>query len=298
MKSLRLASNVAVALLAAAAVAPLAQAKPGDLYVGNAGGQNVVRIKHKNGHQSVVASGHNLDRPDSGAFDRKGRLVIADYGITNEIFRINVKSGGVRSLASGLPLVGPTDTAIGPGGQIYAADPTAGTGNHGAIYKIAAGTTSLVSDGGHFSGGPLGLAVLPSGKILTSDQNAGPGGSGALLEVNPKNGHQSIVSSGHKLVDPYGMTLKNSKIAYVADSTNRSIVRIKLRSGAQRVVAKGKPLNDPTDVAMGLDGKLYAVDDSANSKIIRVDPKSGATKVFASGGKLNAAEGITVQPRH
>lgn len=151
-----------------------------------------------------------------------------------------------------------------------------------------------------FNGGPLGLAVLPSGKLLTTDQAAGLGGTGSLLRVNPDaSGAQKFVTQEDKLLGSYGMTLSpNGKVAYVADDGNDSIVRVKIATGAQRVVAQGKPLNGPTDVALGLNGKLYAVNNSsAHPKVTRIDPRTGTARVFAKDGKLASPEGITIEPR-
>ncbi|MGH2973861.1 MAG: hypothetical protein ACRDLL_03205 [Solirubrobacterales bacterium] len=301
MRALVRLTCVAASLLGIGLLCPIAEARPGDLYIGNPGNGNVVRIEHRTKHQSVVASGGDLVSPDSGAFTRKGRLVIADYnalGGTGAVFKINVKTGDVKTLASGGGFKGPTDVAIGRGG-IFADDPFAGAGGKGAIFQIAGGTATLVSQGGLFNGGPLGLAVLPSGKLLTTDQGAGTGGSGSLLKVNPDNsGVQKFVTQDRKLKDSYGMTLSpNAKVAYVADDSNNSIVRVKVATGAQRVVAKGTPLDGPTDVALGLDGKLYAVNDGGvHPKVIKINPKTGDVHVFAKDGKLASPEGITVEP--
>ncbi|MGH2965045.1 MAG: hypothetical protein ACRDMH_06660 [Solirubrobacterales bacterium] len=302
MRSVTGLTCIAAGLLSVGLLCPLAQANPGDLYIGNPGAGNVLRIGHHTKHQSVVASGGDLVSPDSGAFTRKGRLVIADYnalGGTGAVFKINVKTGDVKTLASGGAFKGPTDVAIG-GGRIFADDPFAGTGGKGAIFQIVGGSATLVSQGGLFAGGPLGLAVLPSGKLLTTDQAAGTGGTGSLLRVNPDNsGVQKFVTQDHKLKGSYGMTLSRSaKVAYVADDSNDSIVRVKIATGAQRVVADGKPLDGPTDVALGLDGKLYAVNDAgAHPKVIKINPRTGDTHVFAKDGKLSSPEGITVEPR-
>jgi streptogramin lyase len=249
----------------------------------------------------VVASGGDLFSPDSGAFTRRGRLVIADYNALGNgaVFKINVGSGDVKTLASGGAFEGPTDVAIGDG-QVFADDPFAGSGGKGAIFEIAGGTATLVSQGGLFAGGPLGLAVLPSGKLLTTDQAAGTGGTGSLLKVNPDNsGVQKFVTQDHKLKGSYGMTLSPSgKVAYVADDENDSIVRVEVATGAQRVVARGTPLDGPTDVALGPDGKLYVVNNgSTHPKVIKINPTTGHTRVFAKDGKLSSPEGITIEPR-
>ena len=212
------------------------------------------------------------------------------------MFTIDPSSGHVATIASGSPFTGPTDVAIGSGGRVYAADPFAGTGNLGAIFKVnrSTGHRSLLSDDQNFAGGPLGLAVLPSGSILVTDQNAGPGPSGALLRVNPESGHQTFVTKGDHLSNPDGMTLAG-KVAYLADITNNSIVRVRLATGHQSVVASGPPLDSPADVALGADGKLYAVNE-ANAKVIRVNPGTGRKTLFASGGYLAFPEGITAEP--
>jgi DNA-binding beta-propeller fold protein YncE len=281
--------------------ASAALANPGDLYVGNAGAGNVIRINHKTAHQSVVAHGGNLNAPDSGAFDRKGRLLIADYRAFTDgaIFRINVSTGAMKTLAHGGPFKGPTDVAVSPGGGIFADDPFAGSGLLGAIFKIAAGSATTVSDGQLFNGGPLGLAFTPGGKLLTTDQDGGPGGAGALIKVKQGNGHQSLVSHGGKLEGGYGMTLNPSgKLAYIADDAGDSIVRVNIKTGHEKIVAQGKPLNGPTDVALGLDNHLYAANDGSNvGAIIRINPKTGHAHAFARGGKLDGPEGITIEPR-
>ena len=147
----------------------------------------------------------------------------------------------------------------------------------------------------------MGLAVRPSGKLLTTDQDAGTGGTGSLLKVNPDNsGVQKFVTQDHKLKASYGMTLSRSgKVAYVADDAGDSIVRVKIATGAQRVVAHGTPLDGPTDVALGADGKLYAVNNgSTHPKVIKINPRTGDTHVFAKDGKLSSPEGNhAIEPR-
>lgn len=146
MRSLTGLRWIAAGLLGVCLLCSLAQARPGDLYIGNPGDSNVLRIEHRTAHQSVVASGGNLASPDSGAFTRRGRLVIADYNaLTNgAVFKINVKTGEVKTLASGGDFEGPTDVAIGFG-HVFADDPFAGAGAKGAIFQVAGGSATLVS---------------------------------------------------------------------------------------------------------------------------------------------------------
>ena len=88
----------------------------------------------------------------------------------------------------------------------------------------------------------------------------------------------------------------NGKTAYLADASGNRIVRVTVKTGKQKVVAHAGKLDDPTGVALGLDGKLYVVNDAKKPSVLKIDPKNGNQKVFASGGKLSAPEGITVQP--
>jgi hypothetical protein len=295
--------RLALGLLPLALLAPAAaQAKPGDLYVGDPGVDAVIRIDHKTGKQKIVASAGKLVSPDSGDFAGKHKLFIADYGAFGgggAVFRVNTKTGGVATVSKDPQFQGPTDVAVASKNELDAVDPLAGTGSLGAVFNVnpKSGGTSVLSEDQHFNGGPLGIGVLPNGKLLVSDQDAGPGDSGALLKVNPGSGNQSFVTKGGHLDDPYGMTVThNGKTAYLADSSGDRIVRVTTSTGRQKVVAHGGKLDFPTDVALGLDGKLYVANDGKESSVLKVDPKNGNQKVFASGGKLSAPEGITVQP--
>ena len=277
----------------------LAQARPGDLFVGDPGSSQVLRISHKTAHQKVVASGHDIADPDSGAFDDKGRLVISDYAAFQNhgaIFRINVGSGGVQTLASGAPFGrGPTDVAITPNGKIYTVDSGAA-----AVFRIdpKSGGRHIVAQGGDLKI-PVGIAALSNRKLLISDAGTGIQ-DGAMIVVNVKTGHTSFVVQRGDLLSPYGFALSpTGKSAYVVSSSasNPTITRVNVKTGAQKLAAHGAPLDDLTDVAMGLNGKLYAVDDSpSNPAIVKVNPKTGHARIFAQGGKLDAPEGITVQP--
>jgi DNA-binding beta-propeller fold protein YncE len=289
---------ITVALAASLAAPSQASAKPGDLYVGVPDDPDgkVVRVNPKTGAQHVVASGHGLIGPDGGDFTKSGKLVIADYD-ADAVFKINPKTGKVSPFAMSGQFHGPTDVTVDPRGNVYAVDPFAGTALQGAIFRVAGGHAHLVSDGQFFSGGPLGLDFAHN-RIYTEDQDAGPGGSGAVMSVKPATGHQRILSSGHHLDGPYGMTLApNNKVAYLSDEANNSVVRVKLSTGKQHVVASGGKIDGPTGVALGLDGKLYLANDG-DGKILRVNPKSGHVSVLSEGGKLApAGEGIMVQPR-
>jgi sugar lactone lactonase YvrE len=278
-----------------------AQARPGDLWVGDAGNSKVFRIDPDTGEHHTVAKGGDLVSPDSGAFKANGDFLIADYdAFGGAILRIDGDNHDVSKFADVAALVGPTDVAL-RGNAVYAADPFAGTGGNGAIFDVDEPGTdaTIISDGQLFNGGPLGLAILPSGKILTADQDAGPDDSGALIKVNPTNGNQSFVTSGGKLESPYGMTMSaNNNYAYLAEQvTPGRIVRVKIDSGAQKVIAKGNKLAGVTDVALGLDGMLYATNDSLDPQIVRVNPATGKLKTVTDGAFLDAPEGITVEPR-
>ena len=289
-------------LFAAFAISPAAaQAAPGDLYIGDADDDNpqVIRIDPDHPRrQEVVAHGHGLLGPDSGAFTKSGKLLIADYS-ADGIFRINVKTGAVKPFGGTTGFAGPTDVAVARDGTVYAADPRGHTDNAGAILEATAGEDpALISDGQFFNSGPLGLAVTRSGSILTADQDAGPSDSGALIRVNPESGDQSIVAEGFS-ASPYGMTLsRDGKSAFLAEQTDGAIVRINIKTGADKVIADNNRISAITDVALGLDGMLYAVNDSTEKPaVVRVNPKNGNTKVIAHDRKLTFPEGITVEPR-
>jgi sugar lactone lactonase YvrE len=295
------ASTIAAGLAALLVAASPAAAKPGDLYVGvpSGGGPGIgtiIRVNPDTGVQHVVASGDPLMAPDGGDFTKGGKLLISDYD-ADAVFKVNVKTGNVGPLAVGAPFAGPTDVTVGPHGSVYAADPFAGANGRGAIFRVAGGNAHLVSDGQFFNGGPLGLDFA-NHRIYAEDQDAGPGGSGALISIKPSTGHQHVVSSGHHLSEPYGMTLSpDNKFAYLSEEENNSVVRVKLSSGRQHVVASGGKIDGPTGLAVGLDGMIYVTNDNS-AAILRVNPKSGHVAYVSEAGDLvPAGEGITVQPR-
>src|SRR4051794_26161083 len=111
------------ACLALSLAPAVAQARPGDLYVGDPGRHAVIRINHDNGNQRIVASGQHLSDPDSGDFAGKNKLFIADYGAfggDGAIFRVNTKSGDVATVSKNAHFKGPTDVAVAPNGKLDA----------------------------------------------------------------------------------------------------------------------------------------------------------------------------------
>ena len=299
--------RLALGLLPLALLAPAAaQAKPGDLYVGDPGAHAVIRIDHETGKQKIVASAGKLVSRTVGTSPGKNKLLVAPRltrrSAAVPCFRVNrlAKGGALLTVSKDPQFKGPTDVVVASKNEVDAVDPFAGAGLLGAIFDVNPknGNTSVLSEDQRFNGGPLGIGALPNGKLLVSDQDAGPGGSGALLKVNPGSGNQSFAAKGGHLDDPYGMTVTdNGKTAYLADASGNRIVRVTVKTGKQKVVAHAGKLDDPTGVALGLDGKLYVVNDSSKKpSVLKVNPDNGNQKVFASGGKLSAPEGITVQP--
>jgi hypothetical protein len=296
-------------IFAALFAVPTAVAKPGDLYVGDPAVSpepaRIVKINHRNGHQRLVASGGKLVGPDAGVFGSPGKLLIADYNAfagDGAIFRVNIGTGSVHTVSKDPAFRGPTDLTLGENGKLFAVDPFAGAGAFGAVFRInqQTGDATNVSDDDNFNGGPLGIVTLPSGKLLVADQDAGPSDSGALIKVDPATGAQNVVASGGDLDDPYGVTLSgDGKTAFVADAGKNEIIRVKLASADQQVIADlGGPNWFAGAITLGLDGKLYATSyTNTHADVFKIDRHTGDKSVFASQHHLLAPEGITVQPR-
>ena len=72
-----------------------------------------------------------------------------------------------------------------------------------------------------------------------------------------------------------------------------AVRRIDPGTGAVTTVAAGAPLDDPRDVAVGLDGTLYVAGDR---QVVRVNPATGAKSVLAGGPPLNDPRAIDIEP--
>lgn len=125
-----------------------------------------------------------------------GTILLADPNAAGgpAILEIDPNSGSVSVLSQGQQFVGVSGIAIGPSGEVYAADPDAAGGN-GAIFRIdpATGSQQLLSSMGYFVD-PTFLATAPNGVILAVDR--GISTSGGIISIDPATGQQTVISLG------------------------------------------------------------------------------------------------------
>ena len=149
--------------------------------------------------------------PFDFALEAGGTVLVIDSnagtGGFGALFRVDAMSGN-RSLVSDFgnaaqgPLgVDPTGLALEAGGTALVIDFDAGTGAHGALFRVdaASGNRNLVSDFGNAAQGPLGaspfgLALEAAGTVLVIDFEARGRVAGALFRVDRLSGQRAMLS--------------------------------------------------------------------------------------------------------
>ncbi|MEO8612307.1 MAG: PQQ-dependent sugar dehydrogenase [Chloroflexota bacterium] len=176
----------------------------------------------------------------------------------------------------------PMQITYGPDGRLYATVLEKGTRN-GSIYAMNADGSSQLYSGGYIT--PIGLAFQPGTDALYVSARLTPMQRGAVFRVPSGGGAPQDVIIDlpccYSLVDnqPDGMTFgadgylylgvgalsdhaenRDPKVrSYVEIQPNEaSVLRIQPHTGAYEVYASG--LRNPYDVAVGVDGQLYATD--------------------------------------
>jgi streptogramin lyase len=273
---------VALALAVALAAPTVAAAKPGDIFVGDNGGGDLVRLNPKTGDQKVIVptSNSKLVDPVGGAFKGK-KLYIADYGLPG-VAEINPKNGHVDVVKKNGPFSETLDLDIGPDGKGYVAEEV---GDVGVIrINLKTGKTKRIAHGNNLTA-PFAL-VFKGNKILVADQDNG------IVKVDPKTGDHNVVCDDADLQGGQGVAFIGDKI--YGNNGNDTVFRVKSKHEAVEV-ASTLDLDSIYDMARAPHKRLY-VASTGNGNVVRVDPKTGDTKVVGSGDDLDSAEGLTVQP--
>ncbi len=118
---------------------------------------------------------------------------------------------------------------------------------------------------------------------------------GTIGKVTPDGKGEVFVELPNKSVGN-GIVFDRKGIMYVADYVNHNVLRIDPRTKAVTVFAHEAKMNQPNDLAIALDGTLYASDPNwgkNTGQIWRIDP---AGKVTLAAGNLGTTNGIEVSP--
>jgi sugar lactone lactonase YvrE len=165
----------------------------------------------------------------------------------------------------------------------------ASTAGEGAEVALDPGRATMAYMG--FSN-PAAVAVDGAGNIFVADASAN-----TVDEIAAGTNTAVVIGSGFK--SPSGVAVDANGNLFVADSANDRIVEIADPNGAQKqstvvaasTVIGGMTLNDPTALAIGPDGVVYALD-AANGRVVTYNPRNGLTGVRVWG--LEQPQGMTV----
>ncbi len=148
----------------------------------------------------------------------------------------------------------PRGVAVDLEGVVFVAD----TGN-GRIQVFDDGGKFLASWGGDVLGAPTDLAVSRDGRVYVVDAQ-----HDSVLVFSPQGELEARWGERYGLFDPRGVEVDGAGNVYVAN-TGGSVI-LKVSSGGEVLARYGGfgygpgQLNQPTDVAVGLDSNLYVVD--------------------------------------
>ena len=142
---------------------------------------------------------------------------------------------------------------------------------------------------------PEGTLVAAEGPAVDGDgflYCVNIGSAGTIARITPE-GEASLFTALPAGSKGNGIRFDESGTMYVADYAGHNILVVEMRTGAVSVLAHEPRMNQPNDLAMDMNGRLYASDPnwSANSgQLWRVD-RDGTTTLLDSGmGTTNGVE--------
>jgi DNA-binding beta-propeller fold protein YncE len=227
-----------------------------------------------------------------------GDIVIADPDANagaGAVFKVDPLTGAASTLATGAPLVNPTDVAIDAQGNILvvdeAADPAGFAVNTGAVFRFASGAAPTPLATSPLFADPDGIAVDAQGNILVGDNNADPNAlapdTGAVFRFAPGSAPAPLAVSA-QFEDPGDIAIAPDGRIIVADDganppgfpTGEGAIFTFKPGDAPAVLAAGPPFLGPDGVAIDARGNTLVSDDAALGSV----PDTGAIFKIASGG--------------
>jgi DNA-binding beta-propeller fold protein YncE len=242
-----------------------------------------------------------------------GDILIADPaadpnglgGNTGAVFRVDPVSGAVVTIATGPPLLDPTDVAVDHDGNLVIAD----EGGDGAVYRLAPGGAPALVATADVWADPDGIAVDADGEILLADNNADPNNlavdTGAVFRVVP-GGAPVLLAQSPEFQDPGDLAIGAGGEIYVADddafpSSLGAVFRF-TPPGVPTAFVSGAPLSSPDGVAVDARGAVLVADDDADpatlgsdtGAIFKVAP-SGALTTLSTSAAYDDPEHIAIE---
>jgi sugar lactone lactonase YvrE len=214
-------------------------------------------------------------------------VYIADYGNAS-IQKLNPKTGRVKTVVQGDPLVNPSGITIANSGKLLVSDDGAN-----AVFRVdpATGNVAPVASGPFVF--PFDLQQARNGTIYVTDANAGPDLSGAVFRVNPRTQQVRTVVEGPPLGNPWGLALDGPGKLFLADDTG-VILRVNTGERKVRPLAEGGKLVNPTGLGFGPGGDLYTADyrGGETGAVDRIDPATGRVQRVRTGPPLDENFGV------
>jgi sugar lactone lactonase YvrE len=112
---------------------------------------------------------------------------------------------------------------------------------------------------------------------------------GKIVRINPDSGKMDVIAEGFKT--PAAVKLDFKGFAYVPDTGTREVVRVDLKTGQKKVIAKLR--SDLDNLAFNSKGQLFVSLSHLNA-IDQVDVATGKVQEFIPAGKLTSTAGLAV----
>lgn len=280
----------------------------GDIIVADSGHQAIKAVDPVTGAATPVSSGGSFVFPadvtfaddgdilvvDRDAFDNKGGIIRVDSVTATQT---TVTNNAVSDAAGGKQLFSNPIALDRKNDSLFVTD----FARPRKVIKvdIATGKQSLITKGEPLNS-PFGIVAAGVAKPLVSD--AGAYKHGGVIEINPKSGKQTEVSSDGKFTFPQDLVLEDSNHALVTDTDKfdepGALFRVDLRSGAQKTIVRDGLLQSPGGIAL-LDDQTVAIAEyqtlSSSGSIYRVDLETGDQTPLNSTDLLNPV-GIRIAP--
>ena len=289
------------------AVAPAGSPWPGRIAVADTGNGRVQVLDAAGRHVLTAGNDGTLAQPGSVAVDGRGRIIVADTERNSRIFvfeadgtRVTALDGTALGRYRSGSLVGPTDVAVGPGGEIVVADATVGR-----VHVYDPNGTLINSFVTRVPGSVLpymrDVAVDPHGRILVVDAR------NHQIEVFTMEGVHAGTISRHGSADgefqrASGIDAGPGGRIAAADALGMRVHFFETPALHVASIYNGTgpgggvlAMNGPRGAAALPDGRI-AVADTGNHRLLIVDPVSGnATAVgrgWGGAGEFSSPEGV------
>jgi sugar lactone lactonase YvrE len=282
---MKLRGTIAIAAAALLMVsAAAAQAKPGDIIVGDSTSGEVWRLNAKTENKRLLSNDDRLATPNDSVFGPDGKIYVADYdafGGGGGVFSINPKTRATRVVSDDPLFDQPDGIAMAPDGDLYVTDIA------GALLRVAmpSGNTSVVSDDALLDDGPVGVVVPPTGDPIVADFEI-------VMRVDPLSGEANpIADAMDGLFGGDGLTRGPDGTLYMAGQGDEGIAAIDPDSGQVRTVFAGPVPNGSYGLAFDHKGRVLTTD---GTSVAAVNVRTDQIKTYDA--TFEYAEGLEVEP--